>query len=136
MFAHTPVKTGDRPYYLSVLLLLVYYYMYSTMIIVLICMCIEPRFRFSRSGLSDVSVSVVNIAADGVGHTLEFTASPNTPLPVADGLANNPLPAGCSVSSLEFNTFSGWVVNDFNGFSLVRRDSASYLEVPSNQTLV
>ena len=98
--------------------------------------CAVPRFRFSRRGLrSDVSVSVVNVAVsttDGVGHALEFTASPDTPLPVVEGPAHTPLPAGCSVSSLEFNTHSGWVMNNFSGFSLARRNSASYLEVPSN----
>ena len=93
---------------------------------------IEPRFHFSRSGLSDVSVSIVNITvgtADGPGHTLEFAASPDTPLPVVEGPTNTPLPAGCSISSLEFNTYSGWATNNFTGFSLVRHNSTSYLEV-------
>lgn len=85
--------------------------------------------------MSDVSVSVVNIAVDttdGVEqYALQFTVSPNTALPIAEGLGNTPLPAGCSVSSLEFNTFNGWVTNSFSGFSLVERDSASYLEVCS-----
>ena len=96
-------------------------------------MHLVPRFRFSRSGLNDVSVSVVNIAVgttDGAGHTLEFAAS-DTPLPVVEGPAHTPLPAGCSISSLEFNTYSGWAVNSFSGFSLVRRNSASFLEVAS-----
>lgn len=82
---------------------------------------------------SDVSVSVVNIVevdtADGVQHTLEFTASPSTPLPIAEGLANTPLPTGCNISSLEFNTYSGWTINSFNGFSLAEHDSRVYLEV-------
>ena len=92
-----------------------------------------PRFRFSRLGLgSDVSVSVVSIVdADdnGVGHALEFTASPDTPLPIVEGPANTPLPTGCNVSSLEFNTHSGWVTNDFNGFSIAERNSRVFLEV-------
>ena len=91
-----------------------------------------PRFRFSRQGLhADVSVSVVNIAVgetDAAEPTLEFQAS-GTPLPVADGLGNGPMPAGCSILSLEFNAFSGWVTNDFTGFSLTSRNSAVYLEV-------
>ena len=93
-----------------------------------------PRFRFSRQGLkADVSVSVVNIAVgetDGAEPTLEFAAS-STPLPVVEGPAHKPLPAGCNISSLEFNTFSGWVINNFNGFSLETRNSALYLEVTS-----
>ena len=98
-----------------------------------ICVHLVPRFRFSRSGLNDVSVSVVNIAvgtADGAGHTLEFAASTDTPLPVVEGPAHMPLPAGCSISSLEFNTYNGWAIHSFSGFSLVRRNLASYLEVP------
>lgn len=81
---------------------------------------------------SDVSVSVVNIAmdtTDGVDHSLEFTASPDTPLPIVEGPASTPLPAGCDLSSLEFNTYSGWALNSFNGFSLTERDSHIYLEV-------
>ena len=82
---------------------------------------------------SDVSVSVVNIvvAADsdsGVEHALEFTAS-DTPLPVVEGPAHTPLPAGCSISSVEFNTYNGWAINSFSGFSLAERDSRVYLEV-------
>ena len=96
---------------------------------------IAPRFRFSRRGLPDVSVSVVNIAVDttdGVEqYALQFTVSPDTALPIAQGLGNTPLPTGCSVSSLEFNTPSGWVINSFSGFSIVERNSASYLEVAS-----
>ena len=91
-----------------------------------------PRFRFSRQGLNDdVSVSVVNIAVsetDAAVPTLEFAAS-STSLPVAEGLGNRPLPAGCSISSLEFNTHSGWEVNSFSGFSLAQRESSTYLEV-------
>ena len=92
-----------------------------------------PRFRFSRQGLNDVSVSVVNIAVgetDGVGHTLEFAAS-TTSLPVVEGTAHTPLPSGCSISSIEFNTHSGWVAHSFSGFSLAQRESATYLEVYS-----
>ena len=93
-----------------------------------------PRFRFSRSGLSDVSVSVVNVAVvpDTNGDesaALAFPASPNAALPIAEGLGNTPLPTGCSISSLEFNTFSGWAVNTLSGFSLAERDSRVYLEV-------
>ena len=58
-----------------------------------------PRFRFSRQGINDVSVSAVNIAVgetDGAGHTLEFAAS--TTLPVVEGTAHTPSPAGCSIS--------------------------------------
>ena len=97
-----------------------------------------PRFRFSRQGLNDVSVSVVNIdvgETDGAEPTLEFAAS-STPLPVVEGTAHRPLPAGCSISSLEFNTFSGWVTNNFTGFSLVTRNSALYLEVTSLMYMV
>ena len=95
-----------------------------------------PRFRFSRSSLpADVSVSVVNITVDttdGVEqYVLQFTVSPDAALPIAEGLGNSPLPAGCRVSTLEFNTLSGWVTNNFSGFSLVERNSASYLEVYS-----
>ena len=71
-------------------------------------------------------------ADDGVGYVLEFTASPNTPLPIVEGPANTPLPTGCSISSLEFNTYSGWVTNDHSGFSIAERNSSSYLEVVSN----
>ena len=97
---------------------------------------VVPRFRFSRLGLADVSVSVVNIAVDttddGVEqYALQFTVSPDTALPLAEGLANNPLPTGCSISSLELNTPSGWIMNNFSGFFLVERNSASYLEVAS-----
>ena len=85
--------------------------------------------------MADVSVSVVNIintTDDGVEqYALQFTVSPDTPLPLAEGLGNNPLPIGCSVSSLELNTPSGWVMNNFSGFSLVERNSASYLQVAS-----
>ena len=96
---------------------------------------VAPRFRFSRRGLTDVSVSVVNIAVDTLStdgveqYALQFTVSPDTALPIAEGLGNTPLPTGCSVSSLEFNTPSGWVINSFSGFSIVERNSASYLEV-------
>ena len=82
--------------------------------------------------MNDVSVSVVNIAVsttDGVEHALEFPASPSRPLPIVEGTAHRPLPAGCSISSLEFNTHSGWVMNNFTGFSLTRRNLTSYLEV-------
>ena len=93
-----------------------------------------PRFRFSRQGLNaDVSVSVVNIAVgetDDAKPTLEFAAS-STPLPVVEGPAHRALPAGCNISSLEFNTFSGWVANNFTGFSLATHNSALYLEVTS-----
>ena len=82
---------------------------------------------------ADVSVSVVNIAVDttdGVDqYGLEFTASPDAALPISERLGNTPLPARCNVSSLEFNTPSGWVTNSFSGFSIVERNSASYLEV-------
>ena len=92
-----------------------------------------PRFRFSRFGLgSDVSVSVVNVAVDDSGeeeNALAFPASPNAPLPIAEGLGNTPLPTGCSISSLEFNTYNGWEINSFSGFSLAERDSRVYLEV-------
>lgn len=86
------------------------------------------RFRFMGSG---VPVSVVNIATseNGVEHRLEFSASPDTPLPIVEGQANTPLPSGCSMASLEFNTYSGWVINSFDGFSLAERDSRVYLEV-------
>lgn len=97
-----------------------------------------PRFRFSRLGLNDVSVSVVNIVLDGVDgvHALRFAAS-NSSLPVAQGLGNTPLPTGCSISSpLEFNTYSGWTVNNFTGFSLTRNNSASYLKVASNTIIL
>ena len=80
---------------------------------------------------SDVSVSVVNIviAADsGVEHALEFTAS-DTPLPIVEGPAHTPLPARCGISSLEFNTYNGWAINSFSGFSLAEHDSRVYLEV-------
>ena len=75
----------------------------------------------------------MNIAvgeSDGAKPTLEFAAS-STPLPVVEGPAHRALPAGCNISSLEFNTFSGWVINNFNGFSLATRNSALYLEVTS-----
>lgn len=89
---------------------------------------IAARFRFMGSG---VPVSVVNIATseNGVEHRLEFSASPDAPLPIVEGQANTPLPSGCSMSSLEFNTYSGWVINSFDGFSLAERDSRVYLEV-------
>ena len=94
-----------------------------------------PRFRFSRNELSDVSVSVVNITVnttDGVEqYVLQFTVSPDAALPIAEGQGNSPLPAGCHVSTLEFNTPSGWITNRFSGFSLVERNSVSYLEVYS-----
>ena len=96
------------------------------------CACAVSRFQFSRSGLSDVSVSVVNISVgttDDNDHALEFAASPSTPLPIVERTAHRPLPAGCSISSLEFNTYSGWVMNNFTGFSLTRRNLTSYLEV-------
>ena len=97
-----------------------------------------PRFRFSRQGLNNVSVSVVNIAVgetDGAEPTLEFAAS-SMPLPVVEGTAHRPLPAGCSISSLEFNSFSGWVTNNFTGFSLATHNSALYLEVTSLMYMV
>ena len=82
---------------------------------------------------ADVSVSVVNIAVDTTDsveqYALRFMASPDTALPIAQGLGNTPLPTGCSISSLEFNTLSGWAANNFSGFTLVERNSASYLEV-------
>jgi len=91
------------------------------------------RFRFSRAGLADVSVSVVNIAVDTTGgveqYALQFMVSPDTALPIAQGLGNTPLPTGCSISSLEFNTPSGWAANSFSGFALVERDSNVYLQV-------
>ena len=85
--------------------------------------------------MADVSVSVVNIAVDTTGgveqYALQFMVSPNTALPIAQGLGNTPLPTGCSISSLEFNTPSGWVANNFSGFALVEHNSTSYLEVAS-----
>ena len=101
-----------------------------------------PRFRFSRLGLgSDVSVSVVNVAAvrtadsdsveDETESALAFPASPNTTLPIVEGPADTPLPTGCSISSLEFNTYNGWAINSFSGFSLAENDSRVYLEVYS-----
>ena len=85
--------------------------------------------------MADVSVSVVNIAVDttdGVEqYALQFMISPDTALPIAQGTGNTPLPTGCSISSLEFNTPSGWAANSFSGFALVERDSESYLEVAS-----
>ena len=89
-----------------------------------------PQFRFSRLGFSDVSVSVVSIATgvDGVSHRLEFAAS-SSALPIVQGPASTPLPTGCTVSSVEFNTYTGWVVQSFNGFSLAERNSHVYLEV-------
>ena len=89
-----------------------------------------PTFRFSRRSLSDVSVSVVSIttSVDGISYAIEFAAS-SSALPIAQGLANNPLPTGCTASSIEFNTYTGWVVQRFNGFSLAERDSSVYLEV-------
>ncbi|XP_065910138.1 neurogenic locus notch homolog protein 1-like isoform X2 [Dysidea avara] len=90
-----------------------------------------PQFRFSRLGLnSDVSVSVVSIATgvDGVNHMLEFTASSSV-LPIVQGTASTPLPTGCTVSSVEFNTYTGWIVQSFNGFSLAEHNSHVYLEV-------
>ena len=86
--------------------------------------------------MPDVSVSVVNITVgttvDGVDqYGLQFTVSPDAALPIAEGLGNTPLPTGCRVTSLEFNTPSGWVTNSFSGFSIVERNSASYLEVYS-----
>ena len=93
-----------------------------------------PRFRFSRQGLNaDVSVSVVNIAVtetDAAEPTLEFAAS-GTPLPVAEGLGNRAISAECTTLSLEFNSFTGWVINNFTGFSLKSHDSQVYLEVAS-----
>ena len=87
---------------------------------------------------SDVSVSVVNVAAVGTADgdsedesALAFPASPNAALPIAEGLGNTPLPTGCSISSLEFNTYNGWAINSFSGFSLAERDSRVYLEVCS-----
>ena len=101
----------------------------------LFCVFTVPTFRFSRAGLADVSVSVVNIAVDTTGgaeqYALQFTVSPDTALPIAQGTGNTPLPTGCSISSIEFNTPSGWAANSFSGFTLVERDSASYLEVVS-----
>lgn len=70
-----------------------------------------------------------NGADNGVVHSLEFAASPNMPLQIAEGPANTPLPTGCSISSTEFNTHSGWTINDFSGFSLAERNSRVYLEV-------
>jgi len=89
-----------------------------------------PRFRFSRLGLSDVSVSVVSITTgvDGVSHALAFAAS-SSALPIVQGPASTPLPTGCTVSSVEFNTYAGWVAQSFTGFSLSERDSHVYLEV-------
>ena len=92
---------------------------------------IVPQFRFSRLGLNaDVSVSVVSIATgvDGVSHVLEFVAS-SSALPIVQGTASTPLPTGCTVSSVEFNTYTGWAVQSFNGFSLAERNSHVYLEV-------
>ena len=92
---------------------------------------VVPQFRFSRLGLNaDVSVSVVSIATgvDGVTHTLEFAASSSV-LPIVQGTASTPLPTGCTVSSVEFNTYTGWVVQSFNRFSLAERNSHVYLEV-------
>jgi len=89
-----------------------------------------PRFRFSRLGLSDVSVSVVSITTgvDDFSHALAFSASSSV-LPIVQGPASTPLPTGCTVSSVEFNTYTGWVVQSFTGFSLAERDFHVYLEV-------
>ena len=81
---------------------------------------------------SSVTVSVVNIVATDTAENevrLEFTASPDEPLPIVEGQANTALPTGCSISSFEFNAYSGWVINSFDGFSLAERDSSVYLEV-------
>ena len=89
-----------------------------------------PQLRFSRLGLSDVSVSVVSITAgvDGVSNVLKFAAS-SSALPIVQGPASTPLPTGCTVSSVEFNTYTGWVVQSFTGFSLAESNSYVYLEV-------
>jgi len=94
---------------------------------------IDPQFRFSRSGLSrDVSVTVVNIGTgvDGASSELQFAISPGTPLPIAQDLGNAPLNAtGCTISSVEVNTFTGWDLLTFDGFSLVQRNPKAFLEV-------
>ena len=89
--------------------------------------------------MADVSVSVVNIAVDttdGVEqYAIEFMVSPDTALPIAQGTGNAPLPTGCNISSLEFNTPSGWAANNFSGFTLVERNSETYLEVRYHYTV-
>ena len=92
-----------------------------------LCIYTVPQFRFSRL---DVSVSVVSIATgvDGVSHVLEFAAS-SSALPIVQGTASTPLPTGCTVSSVEFNTYTGWVAQSFTGFSLAERNSHVYMEV-------
>ena len=91
---------------------------------------VVPQFRFSRLGLTDTSVSVVSIATgvDGVSHALAFAAS-SSALPIVQGPASTPLPTGCTISSVEFDTYTGWVMQSFTGFSLAERDSHVYLEV-------
>ena len=104
----------------SVLFIAIYMHVY-------ICFVV-PRFRFSRRGLNDVSVSIVNIATNEDQLQLQFEASV-APLPIAQGIADLPLPTGCNTSSLEFNTQVGWTVNSFSGFFIAERNSRSYLEV-------
>jgi len=90
---------------------------------------IVPRFRFSRQGFNDVSVSVVSISS-GANPVLQFAVS-SRPLPIRKGLGNTRLrtTSGCTISSVEFNTYTGWIAQSFNGFSLVQRNSDLYLEV-------
>lgn len=69
---------------------------------------------------------------DGLRHTVEFAAS-SSALPIVNSPASTSLPTGCTASTVEFNTYTGWTVQNFNGFSIAERQEVGgrnyYLEV-------
>ena len=76
----------------------------------------------------DTGVSTVNFTENVEGFEITFEAT-SFPLPIVQGPADYPLPAGCVVSSLAVNRATGWRTVDHGGFSLRQNGEDTFLEV-------
>ena len=108
----------------------------DNIIILTINFLIECSLRFTRLTLSvDTGISTVRFAEDDQGFEITFEAS-SFPLPIVQGPADYPLPAGCVVSSLAVNRATGWRTVDHGGFSLLQNHDDTFLQVLELQFLI
>ena len=91
---------------------------------------IECPLRFSRLTLNvDTGVSTIGFVENGdEGFEIAFEAT-SFPLPIVQGPADYPLPAGCEVNSLAVNRATGWITIDHGGFNLYQNGNDTFLLV-------